>query len=127
MPNQCSICGQFHDDNVDECPNYYLKDFERASERVRPLFEFPPIPKEEPKLIKDWAELKECTSPTHELEIDVEGGNGWIRRKGADDSKEYPYYLSTHTFYGGQNAHSTKILQERGFNVVLVNWDEIGY
>lgn len=33
---------------------------------------------EEPKLIKTWDELKECTPETHTLEIEVKDGNGWI-------------------------------------------------
>jgi hypothetical protein len=37
------VCGQFHDDNSDECPNYYLNDFKEITEKLRPLFEFPPL------------------------------------------------------------------------------------
>ena len=78
---------------------------------------------EEPRLIKDWDELKECVSETHTLEIDIEGGNGWIHRKeDKDDNSGYGHYLSTHTFYGSTHAYSTKLLQECGFNVVLANW-----
>lgn len=81
-----------------------------------------------PKYIKDWKELKEETSPTHILEIDVEGGNGWVEPKNIDkESWEGRHYLSTHTFYGGFHEYSTKLLQSCGFNVVLANWDEIGY
>jgi hypothetical protein len=43
------VCGQFHDDNVDECPNFFLNDFIDATERLRPLFEFPPLPKKKEK------------------------------------------------------------------------------
>jgi hypothetical protein len=84
----------------------------------------------EPKLIKTWAELKECTSETHVLEISAEGGNGWIRPKNPVPPKEYHehnHYLSTHTFYGGMHEYSTKLLQSCGFNVVLANWDELGW
>ncbi len=33
MSGQCSVCSQFHDDDGDECPNSYLKEFEEATER----------------------------------------------------------------------------------------------
>lgn len=74
-----------------------------------------------PKLIKTWNELKECTSETHSLEIDVDGGNGWITDK---KNNENLHYLSTHTFYGSTYEYSTNLLQKCGFNVQLVNWDE---
>ena len=74
-----------------------------------------------PKLIKTWVELKECISETHTLEIDVDGGNGWIFDKNDNDSI---FYLSTHTFYGSMYKYSTEILQKYGFNVQLANWDE---
>lgn len=81
------------------------------------------------KYIKNWEELKDVTSPTHRLEIDVDCGCGWIYPKNSDDNSwEGKHYLSTHTFYGGGfNESSTKLLQSCGFNVVLANWDEIGY
>jgi hypothetical protein len=79
----------------------------------------------EPMYIKDWRELKEVTSLTHVLDIDVKGGNGWIcsRDKEVSDC----HYLSTHTFYNGFCVSYTKLLQSCGFNVILANWDEIGY
>lgn len=78
------------------------------------------------KYIKDWGKLKDITSPTHTLEIDVDGGCGWIYPKnGVDNSWEGRHYLSTHTFYGGFSESSTKLLQSCGFNVILANWDEI--
>ena len=81
-----------------------------------------------PKYIKDWKELKDQTSPTHTLKIDIQYGCGWIEPKDADENSwEGRHYLSTHTFYGGTNEYSTKVLQSCGFNVVLANWDEIGY
>ena len=43
--------------------------------------------KVEPTLIKTWAELKECKSETHILEIDVRGCNGWIRPKNEPKGK----------------------------------------
>ena len=79
-----------------------------------------------PKLIKTWEELKECTSETHVLMIEVEDGNGWIYRKDVDPNKEY-HTISRHTFYGGMHEHSTEILQKCGFDVVLANWDELGW
>lgn len=75
----------------------------------------------EQKLIKTWNELRECTSETHILEIDVDGYCGWIRNKNNDKNV---YYLSTHTFYGHEHKHSTKMLQKYGFNVQLENRDE---
>ena len=34
----------------------------------------------EPRLIADWTELATVKdSPTHRLEIDIEGCNGWIQ------------------------------------------------
>jgi hypothetical protein len=82
----------------------------------------------DPKYIKDWKELKEEKSPTHILEIELEYGYGWIRPNADEQDVEAPhYYLSTHTFYGSFHEHSTKVLQSCGFNVVLANWDEIGY
>lgn len=79
-----------------------------------------------PKLIKTWDELKECTSETHVLKI--KEYSGWIEPKSLDeDSWEGRFYLSTHTFYGSNYEHSTKILQECGFDVQLANWDELGW
>lgn len=74
-----------------------------------------------PKLIKTWEELKECTSDTHTLEIDIDGGNGWIKDNKTNENK---HYLSTHTFYGSTHEYSTKRLQECGFNIQLANWDK---
>ena len=76
-----------------------------------------------PRLIQDWAELATVPeSDTHRLNIDVEGCNGWIDRKGADE-REMGIYLSTHSFYGSTHADSTRRLQSCGFNVQLANWD----
>ena len=79
--------------------------------------------KESPKLIAGWKELAELEpSPTHYLEIEVENCNGWLKEKGVGDDK-LGVYLSTHTFYGSKFTHSTRLLQESGFNVQLANWD----
>lgn len=76
-----------------------------------------------PKLIKDWEELKECTSETHILKIGEY--NGWIKPKVKDDNSwEDKHYLSTHTFYGDMYKYSTGLLQNCGFDVQLANWDE---
>jgi hypothetical protein len=81
----------------------------------------------EPKPIRDWEELSKETSETHVLEIELDGGCGWIGPKnGEGEIGVDRHYLSTHTFYGGTNKYSTKLLQSCGFNVVLANWDEIG-
>jgi len=77
-----------------------------------------------PKLIRTWNELRECTSETHTLDIDLNGYSGWIRNK-ENKKGDYEYYLSTHTFYGSMYKRSTEILQKCGFNVQLVNWDEM--
>lgn len=83
---------------------------------------------ENSKYIKDWDELKEEKSETHTLKIDVEGGNGWIHTKGRNENRWGDnHYLSTHTFYGERYKYSTELLQSCGFNVILANWDEIGY
>jgi hypothetical protein len=77
-----------------------------------------------PELIKNWDELKDCKSDTHTLEVD--DCCGWIRRK-VDDGRGYfenNHYLSTHTFYGSCYESSTKLLQKCGFNVRLENWDK---
>ncbi len=75
------------------------------------------------RLVRHWADLAEVPeSATHRLEIHVKGCNGWIHKKeGSPD--EFGDYLSTHTFYGSQHAASTALLQARGFEVVLANWD----
>lgn len=77
-----------------------------------------------PKLIRSWAELAECESTTHILEIDIKGCNGWIRSKKDNKGPRLgDMYLSTHTFYGSNYQLYTKFLQECGFNVTLANWD----
>lgn len=81
------------------------------------------------KLVKTWAELKEFedSSETHIMKIDVESCNGSIEpRAGLKSIHDYKY-LSTHTFYGGTHKYSTKLLQECGFNVIIANWDELGW
>lgn len=76
-----------------------------------------------PRLISDWSELAQVPdSPTHRLEIDVENCNGWIHAKNADPDS-LRRYLSTHTFYGTNYKHSTRLLRRCGFNVKLANWD----
>lgn len=73
----------------------------------------------EPVLISTWNELRECESETHVLEIKEDGHSGWIYPKGGG---KFQHYLSTHTFYESTYSHSTRILQECGFNVQLVSW-----
>lgn len=81
-----------------------------------------------PKLIETWADLAECLSETHTLEIDVRMCNGWIRSKNTNENDNDYYknnhYLSTHTFYGNNYKDSTELLQKCGFNVQLANWDK---
>lgn len=79
-----------------------------------------------PRLISTWAELKECTSETHILKINVSSGCGWIEPKFPKDGDYVRdhHYLSTHTFYGHNYEYSTKLLQKCGFDVELANWDK---
>ncbi|MEG0898370.1 MAG: hypothetical protein RSF40_01490 [Oscillospiraceae bacterium] len=88
-----------------------------------------------PALIHDWEELDEtCNeSDTHIVKINREAGNGWLKakyEKAYDCNKEFleqvknqNIYLSTHSFYESQRKATTRILQECGFNVVLVDRD----
>jgi hypothetical protein len=81
------------------------------------------------KLIKDWEGLVGLESEHYKLEIDVDGGNGWIVPKIETEETEkdfykHHFYLSTHTFYGRDYKHSTEVLQEFGFDVELDNWDK---
>ena len=74
-----------------------------------------------PVLIETWEELFKCTSPTHIIEAGNCCGHVWRKER---ESKEYPMYLSTHTFYNATNEYYTKELQKRGFNVIIDNWDK---
>lgn len=77
------------------------------------------------KYIRSWKELAKAKSPTHNIQIDIDGCNGWIIPKGNREGDWVgEYYLSTHTFYGNGYKNSTKILQSCGFNVELANLDE---
>ena len=76
-----------------------------------------------PILIKDWRELSLVPdSSTHKLEINVDGGNGWIYKK--DGRQFMGRYLSTHTFYKSTHKRSTRLLRSCGFNITLDNWDK---
>jgi hypothetical protein len=77
------------------------------------------------RFIRDWADLAQVPeSPTHRLEIDVERCNGWVHDKSrAGDEFALGRYLSTHTFYGTNHKHMTRLLRKCGFNVTLANWD----
>ena len=78
-----------------------------------------------PTLISNWGELALVPeSATHTLDIDVDGCNGWINKKG-EDKGDMGHYLSTHTFYGKQYKRSTALLQKCGFNVRIANWDAL--
>ena len=92
------------------------------------------------QLIKNWEELSKVPA-NDKYRIIVNDGSGWIvpicdkKRVGPDficncdqgmDINEYykhHVYLSTHTFYGSQYQHSTKVLQEHGFDIEIDNWD----
>lgn len=76
------------------------------------------------RLIRHWEDLAKIPeSETHRLEIDVEGGNGWIYQKGKP-SDDKGHYLSTHTFYGSHWQQSTLLLRRCGFAVTIDNWDK---
>ena len=82
----------------------------------------------DPKLISSWEELAKCESDTHVLDIEVDKCSGFIYPKNLkEEDPDYYYkiyYLSTHTFYGSMYEESTKALQERGFNIIIDNWDK---
>lgn len=72
------------------------------------------------KKIKDWADLVGMENENYKIEVDLRYGSGWIRPK--NNEYEFGYYLSTHTFYGMNYKHSTKVLQSYGFDVELESW-----
>ena len=75
-----------------------------------------------PQFIPGWTELAQLPdSETHRLEIDLRGGNGWIKEKANPEA--FGHYLSTHTFYGLNHKHSTDVLRRCGWNVTCANWD----
>lgn len=96
------------------------------------------------KLIKNWKELAQVpANDKYRIIVDEEMCSGWIvpiwdeYDEDSDfecncgiDTDEYinffdhHVYLSTHTFYGSNYKHSTKILQEHGFDVEIDNWDK---
>jgi hypothetical protein len=77
------------------------------------------------KLISTWDELAKIPeSETHRIEIG--DCNGWVIAKEPKSDKfsdRMTGYLSTHTFYGEQHHHSTRLLQSCGFDVEIDNWD----
>ncbi len=72
------------------------------------------------KRIKDWNDLVGMENENYKIEVDLRYGSGWIRPKNNKD--EFGYYLSTHTFYEMNYKHSTKVLQNYGFDVELESW-----
>lgn len=72
-------------------------------------------------VIKSWEELNKCKSDTHSLEIDLVMGRGRVKSK--TDSED-SVYLSTHSFYESSYKYTTQILNDRGFNVEIDNWDK---
>lgn len=97
------------------------------------------------QLIRDWIDLEEYTksdpSPTHFIcfegcdKTTLDNGKetyycAHVRSKDGSkniilskDCSTNFLYLSTHTFYGNNYQHSTKMLQQCGFDVQLANWD----
>ena len=88
------------------------------------------------KYIRNWEELSKIPneSSTHILKVEVENCCGWLRAKNPKPytdklsyMRQVPHldvYLSTHTFYGHDYKHSTKVLHACGFDVELENWDK---
>ena len=88
-------------------------------------------------LIKNWEELSKIPneSATHILVVDVKRCNGHLYAKNPKPIKKnlsymrqiqhLNVYLSTHTFYGKNYKHSSKILRACGFNVDIDNWDKV--
>lgn len=86
-------------------------------------------------LIKSWDDLKKILqeSDTHILEI--KEYSGWLRAKDEKDYnpeidymeqiKHLDVYLHTHTFYEDNCEFYTKVLQICGFDVELVNYDDL--
>lgn len=73
--------------------------------------------------IHNWEELSKVPpSRTHRIEVDPEMGNGYIYARSGNTYDGH--YLSTHTFYGSQHYHSTRLLRKCGFNVTIDNWDK---
>lgn len=87
-------------------------------------------------LIRNWEELSKIPreSATHILEVDINSCNAQLISKYPKEYteklsfmrqiKHLDIYLSTHTFYGANYKHSTKILKACGFDVELDNWDK---
>ena len=77
-----------------------------------------------PVLIEDWDGLVGLENEKYKLEIDLDGGNGWVIKKGETEEEDNGMlYLNTHTFYERNYDWTSKKLREYGFNVQLSNWD----
>lgn len=97
------------------------------------------------KLIKNWEELaKVPANDKYRIIVDRVMCSGWIVPVGDEPGKECTddfvchckegmtareycnehIYLSTHTFYRTQYEYSTRVLQEKGFDVEIDNWDK---
>ena len=78
------------------------------------------------QLIWTWKDLQEYAnkhpSRTHTLRCNLCFDNAWLYPKVEGVKK---YYLSTHIFYPEKCEESTKILQECGFDVILISWGAI--
>lgn len=81
-----------------------------------------------PKLIKSWEELDGLENESYRIRVE-DNCSGWIEPKVETEETEKDFwehhaYLSTHTFYGSDYKHSTKVLQKFGFDVEIDNWDK---
>ena len=82
-----------------------------------------------PKLVKNWKELSEVTSPNYKIIIDKDMCSGWIYPKEeTEETKKNWYdhhvYLSTHSFYkeGNTYKNTNKILEKFGFDGRVEHW-----
>lgn len=71
--------------------------------------------------IKNWEELSKVDeSKTHRIE--VKGNCSAFLFRKSDERADY--YLSTHTFYGGNSTkHANEVLKKCGFSVTLIGKD----
>ena len=84
------------------------------------------------KLIKNWEELaKVPPNDRYQIVVDLdtpdEDSDFLCNCEGMMKDSEFfkhHVYLSTHTFYGSNYKHSTKILQDHGFDIEIDNWDK---
>lgn len=72
-------------------------------------------------VVRNWEELAKCKSDSYELEINTELGGGWIVSK----RKDHKILLTTHAFYKENYKNTQQMLQDCGFDVILVSGGEL--